>query len=147
MMRAMRVDKLTLAALEATVEIHLAGKAMTELPVLRMLAAEPDELRIRCQRLVDQLSNPPGVEIHACDSPVGGGSIPGATRPGFALRISGRNPDRLAAVLRDGSPAVQTRVTDDAVWVDVRTVAEADMDILGQRLGDALSHVENESGE
>ncbi len=138
MMRAMRVDKLTLAALEATVEIHLGGRAMAELPVMRMLSAEPNTLRSRCEWLMGQLPYRDQLQVVACDSPVGGGSIPGATRPGFALKISGFNPDRLAAALRAGSPAVQTRVTDDAVWIDVRTVAEDELGTLLHRLGDAM---------
>lgn len=145
MMRAMRVDKLTLAALETTIEIHLAGRANTELPVLRMLAAEPAELRQRCEWLVDHLPDVAAAEVVACDSPVGGGSVPGATRPGYAVKLSGPDADRMSALLRDGSPAVQTRVTDDAVWIDVRTVAEEEMGTLSQRLGDAYCRVTEES--
>lgn len=141
MMRAMRVDKLTLAALEATVEIHLAGNAKHEIPVLQMLYAEPDALRDRCQRLTDALSAYSNLEILPCDSPVGGGSVPGAARPGYAIKINVDNVDELAKILREGSPAVQTRVTDDAVWIDVRTIAEEEMEPLQQRLSLALGGV------
>ncbi|MDG2223217.1 MAG: L-seryl-tRNA(Sec) selenium transferase, partial [Rubripirellula sp.] len=105
MMRAMRVDKLTLAALEATVEIHLAGRAMVELPVLRMLAADPQGLHERCEELKQRLPDQNCLDVVPCDSPVGGGAIPGATRPGFALRIRGRNANSIARMLREGTPA------------------------------------------
>lgn len=147
MMRAMRVDKLTLAALEATVEIHLAGRAMDELPVLRMLAADQQSLRDRCEELIQTLPDQSCIDVVSCESPVGGGAIPGATRPGFAVKVYGRNANRVARMLREGNPAVQTRVTDDAVWVDVRTIATEEMEDLRQRLADVLGQVEVESDE
>jgi len=145
MMRAMRVDKLTLAALEATIEIHLAGDAMSELPVLQMLAAEPDALRARCEWLLERLPATSDIEIVPCDSPVGGGSVPGATRAGFALKIRCVDADRFSAMLRGSTPAIQCRVTDGAVWIDVRTVAQNEMEPLAERLGDAFRRVTDET--
>ena len=77
-MRAMRVDKLTLAAFEATTEIHLAGDAFSELPTLQMIVDRCDEVRSRCERLRWPFRGFVRSEIVACQSQVGGGSAPGA---------------------------------------------------------------------
>lgn len=138
MMRAMRVDKLTLAALEATTEIHLAGEAMAEIPILKMLSAKPSEIQRRCAQVRDYVEGEVG--IVACESQVGGGSVPGATIASFGLKISSPHADRLAAALRRGSPAVQARVTDDCVLLDLRTVAEDELQPLAEILRHALQH-------
>ena len=127
LMRAFRVDKLTLAALEATSEIHLAGNAWTEIPTLRMLALSTEQIKASCEQLVAAIG---GIETHVhveivpCQSQVGGGSIPGSSLDSFALRLTGPPPDRLANAMRSGAQAVQTRVSEDAVLIDLRTVAE-----------------------
>jgi L-seryl-tRNA(Ser) seleniumtransferase len=138
MMRALRVDKLTLAGLEATAEIHLAGNGMAEIPVLQMLAASADQIRARCESVQTRLGHPPDISIVACESPVGGGSIPGAELASYALKISSPHADRLAERLRTGSPAIQGRVTEDCLMLDLRTVAESDLETLADRLGDAI---------
>ena len=141
MMRAMRVDKVTLAALEATTEIHLAGNAMTELPLLRMISRQPSEIRANCERVICRLPEVAGfhVGIAACEAQVGGGSIPGISIPSFAIRIAGASSDDLAKRLRLGTPAVQPRVSDGSLLLDLRSVADADLDALTTRLCDALS--------
>lgn len=134
LMRALRVDKLTLAALEATTEIHLAGNGLSEIPVLKMLAVTAEEIRARCESLAARLDSVPSVSVIPCQSPVGGGSVPGAELDSFALKISTPHADRLAERLRTGSPAVQGRVAEDCVILDLRTVAEAELDTLADCL-------------
>ncbi len=140
MMRAMRVDKVTLAALEATAEIHLAGNAMKEIPLLRMIATPAEHLRERCQAVVEKLPIVVGIDVRvvAADSQVGGGSIPGVSIPSYAIRIAGVASDDLARKLRLGTPAVQSRVTDDSLLLDFRSVAESETDLLATRLIDVL---------
>jgi L-seryl-tRNA(Ser) seleniumtransferase len=115
--RALRVDKLTLAALEAT----LAGP---ETPTAAALHAEPEPLRRRADALADRLADA-GIEARAVSSAavVGGGGAPGVTLPSAAVAL----PERYAAALRAGRPAVLGRVDDGRCLLDLRTVpAEAD---------------------
>jgi L-seryl-tRNA(Ser) seleniumtransferase len=109
--RAVRADKLALAALEAT----LAGGPP---PVRQALHADADELRRRTDTLAEAL----GVPVVAHDGRVGGGGAPGVPLPGWALRL----PERLARPLRTGDPAVLPRVHDGACLIDLRCVPAAD---------------------
>ncbi|HST67252.1 MAG TPA: L-seryl-tRNA(Sec) selenium transferase, partial [Mycobacteriales bacterium] len=114
--RALRVDKLTLAALEAT----LRGPAV---PVARFLAADPVGLRVRADRLAGLL-RAHGVDAVAVDSTaaVGGGGAPGVTLPSVAVSL----PASYAAALRGGDPAVLGRVAGGRCLLDLRAVEETD---------------------
>jgi L-seryl-tRNA(Ser) seleniumtransferase len=83
-------------------------------------------------------------QVTPCQSQVGGGSVPGSTLESYGLKITGGHADRLAKLLRAGSPAVQTRVTDDCVLLDLRTVAESELKPLSARLCDALQRLGDE---
>lgn len=141
MMRAMRVDKLTLAALEATTEIHLAGNASRELPTLRMLSTGADAVRSSCEVLRERIADLCRVEIVPCESQVGGGSVPGAVLASFGIKICVPQVDRLAHALRAGAPAVQARVIDESLLLDLRTVAEDEFESLVSRLRDSLGSI------
>jgi L-seryl-tRNA(Ser) seleniumtransferase len=114
--RAVRADKLTLAALEATVG------AGGESPVTQALHADPDRLRSRAERLATAL----GASVVAHDGRVGGGGAPGVPLPGWAVRL----PEAAAEALRTGDPAVLPRVHDGACLLDLRCIPEADDDRL-----------------
>lgn len=107
--RALRVDKLTLAALEAT----LTGPPT---PVERALTADVDGLRVRARRLAEQL---PGAEVVACTAAVGGGGAPEVELPSAGLSL----PESYAAALRTGTPAVVGRVEGGRCVLDLRAVA------------------------
>lgn len=109
--RAVRADKLALAALEATV----AGEAP---PVVEALHADPGQLRRRTDRLAQAL----GVPVVPHDGRVGGGGAPGFALPGWALQL----PEALARLLRTGSPAVLPRVHDGSCLIDLRCVPVGD---------------------
>ncbi|WP_236979716.1 MULTISPECIES: L-seryl-tRNA(Sec) selenium transferase [Mycobacterium] len=113
--RAVRADKLTLAALEATVR---AGTS----PVTQALHADPAALRARAERLAAAVAAP--VVPH--DGRVGGGGAPGVPLPGWAVRL----PESAAAALRTGRPAVLPRVHDGACLLDLRCIPESDDDRL-----------------
>lgn len=128
--RALRIDKLTLAALEATLRHYLdPAEALREIPVLRMLAAKPDELRRRSQRLASQLQVALGADVNVTVIPatgqVGGGALPLAELPGFAIAIAPQtlSVETLATRLRQGRPPVLGRIQDDRLLLDLRTVA------------------------
>ncbi|HSV67210.1 MAG TPA: L-seryl-tRNA(Sec) selenium transferase [Mycobacteriales bacterium] len=128
--RALRVDKLTLAALEAT----LRGP---EPPVRRMLTADVAVLRARAGRLVDELCAAGcTAEVAECESAVGGGGAPGVTLPSVAVSL----PTWYAEPLRLGEPPVLARVERDRTLLDLRTVEPASDQLLAdavRRAGDA----------
>src|SRR5690606_22605452 len=122
----LRVDKLTLAALEATLEIHRAGRAFEEIPVLRQLSLDAGEIRLRAERLLEQLRHqsrrPEAFSLQSVSSASGGGALPEQTLPSWAVAISADSANDLLRRLRLGSPAVMARVQSGQVLVDLRTV-------------------------
>lgn len=121
--RAMRVDKLTLAALEAT----LRGPRV---PVDQYVHADPGQLRERTERLAAAV----GAEVVESSGRVGGGGAPGLELPGFAVALS----ESVAARLRTHRPAVLARIERGRCLVDLRCVPDADDDLVGQAITDAL---------
>ena len=131
--RALRVDKVTLAGLEATARLYLdPPRALREVPTLRMLAEAGDSVRARAQALVDALLGE-GVpaEVVASHGAVGGGTYPDVSLASWAVAL--RHPGgatALSAALRRGGTAVVARIDDDRVLLDARTVDPADTDAL-----------------
>jgi len=118
LMRAIRPDKLTLAALGATLVHYLRGEAEREVPVWRMIATAPEALEQRARSLADQI----GGTLVASRSAVGGGSLPGQTQPSWAVALQADSPDRLAARLRGADPPVISRIEADRVLLDLRAI-------------------------
>jgi L-seryl-tRNA(Ser) seleniumtransferase len=117
--RAMRVDKLQRAALEATLESHLREAVPRDVPTVAMLHADPDELRERAGRIAAELGS--DAEVVALTGAVGGGAAPDGVLPSWGVAVPG-DPDVVAARLRAGDPPVLARVEDGRVVLDVRTV-------------------------
>jgi L-seryl-tRNA(Ser) seleniumtransferase len=124
LMRAVRPDKLTIAALHATLRLHRDGRDR-EVPVMAMLRATGAELRARAEDLAARIGAP-GVEVVACGSAIGGGALPDAELPSWAVALPGP-PDRLDAALRSGEPAVVGRIADDRLLLDVRTLQDGEV--------------------
>jgi L-seryl-tRNA(Ser) seleniumtransferase len=128
LMRAFRLDKMTLAALEATLRLYLnEARALAEVPGLRMLGAPAAELRDRAERLAGELRQVAGVAAAAVREDVayvGGGSLPDQTMPTWVVEITARDVGdaELAHRLRTGEPAVVGRVTGGKLCLDVRTI-------------------------
>ena len=123
--RALRVDKLAIAALNATLASYLAGTEREEIPIWRMLALGEAELRPRAEAWARAAGD--GGRVVESRSVIGGGAAPGAGRPTWcaALRADG-GADRLARALREADPPIVARVEDGAVLLDPRTVDERD---------------------
>ena len=130
--RAMRPDKVTLAAVAATLAIYRAGRAEAEIPVWRMIAAGPDALRERAEVLASKIGD--GAEVVATEATVGGGSLPGETLPSFGVALSGGSADRILAALRRGTPPVVGRIEGGRIILDLRTVDPG----LDERLAAAM---------
>lgn len=145
MMRALRVDKVTLAALEATVELHLKGLATQEIPLLRMMHTSQDEVRDRCNRVLKSLkdSGESVVEVIDCISEIGGGSVPGSKINSAALQIHGPPADRFAAQLRTASPSILATIRDNKVRLDLRTVRPSEVDQLVSGINTAFQAMRN----
>ena len=126
LMRALRVDKLTYAALEATLVEYAAGRAAETVPVARMLATSLETLHARAEALAARLSAVPGwrATVEAGDSLVGGGSAPGARLPTslVVLSVQGCTASALELALRHHNPPVIARIEDDRVLLDLRAV-------------------------
>ncbi|SMC00160.1 L-seryl-tRNA(Sec) selenium transferase [Thermanaeromonas toyohensis ToBE] len=144
--RALRIDKLTLAALEATLRAYRdPQRAREEIPTLRLLTLPQEELERRAQKLYRLLkrSELPGVEIKLVQvvSQAGGGSLPLAELPswGIAIRPLGLNAVELAARLRQGEPPVLTRIQDEAILLDLRTVLPGEEVDIVRALARALA--------
>jgi L-seryl-tRNA(Ser) seleniumtransferase len=133
--RALRVDKMTLAALDATLVEHQQGRAHERLPVLRMIGAPLDELRARASGFAQALAAAaPALAPVLVDSEskVGGGAAPDLGLPTVAIALDpgAEGPDVLARVLRGGSPPVVVRVAEGRVLIDLRTVPPDDEGLL-----------------
>jgi L-seryl-tRNA(Ser) seleniumtransferase len=143
--RAARADKMTFAALEATLELYRdADTALREIPVLRMLTLPSEELARRARSLAEAIgaSCPatPRPRLTEGSSVTGGGSFPGAALPTtlVVLEPGPRGADALALALRMGTPSVVTRVANGAVVLDPRTLPVERFADLAAALGRAL---------
>jgi L-seryl-tRNA(Ser) seleniumtransferase len=138
LMRAVRADKMTYAALEATLGEWAQPDRRLEIPVYRMLTMTGEEIGRRAQTLVARLALVEDVRAHLVGgaSTIGGGSAPGSTLPTTLVAIArdGTSAAALDAHLRAHAPPVVARIQDDVVVVDLRTVAPADDDVIVQAL-------------
>jgi L-seryl-tRNA(Ser) seleniumtransferase len=141
--RAVRVDKTTLAALEATLRLYRdPERARTEIPAVRMLAADVEGLRDRAERVVLLLAET-GVEAATveCRSVVGGGTYPGVELPSYGVRIAPKadSAEAVARTLRTGDPSIVVRVESEALFIDVRTLLPGEEEVLASRLVEVLA--------
>lgn len=135
--RAMRPDKVVLAALAATLRLYRAGLARTEIPIWRQIAVPEAELERRTKAIAATVSDPQVVAAPSI-STVGGGSLPGQTQRSWSVAIESGSPDRLLARLRGGVPAVIARIVDDHVVLDLRAIEPEDDAILPAAIRAAL---------
>ena len=125
--RAVRIDKMSLASLTATLTPYLTGQAETTIPVWRMISAHPDAVRGRAEAWSAAIAAAVGVEtaVLPARSAIGGGSLPGETLPSWTLSISpngGGSPESLLSALRAQPTPVIGRIEEDTVRLDPRTV-------------------------
>lgn len=128
--RALRVDKITLAALEAVLGLYLHPEALSqELPALRLLTRPQPDIQQQAERLLPRiaaaLNDIATVSIEACKSQIGSGAMPVDVLPSAAFKLmptrgGGRAPERLAKQLRQLEQPIIGRVADGALWLDLR---------------------------
>jgi L-seryl-tRNA(Ser) seleniumtransferase len=133
--RALRVDKLTIAALEATLSIYLQGR-LDDIPALRMIGLSKSEISLRAERLAKRISARPGFAavLRDGESVIGGGSTPGQALPTslVAVRHHQHSATELEEMLRRQKPAILGRVEQDDFLLDLRTVGEEQEDKIAQ---------------
>jgi L-seryl-tRNA(Ser) seleniumtransferase len=143
MSRALRVDKLVYAALEATLSSYLRERAVEEIPVLRMLALAPEEIRRRAAALVERLSPLSDLSLGVEEgiSRVGGGAAPDTEIPTWvvALRSPTASAESILAALRRHRPPVIARISEDRVLLDLRTIAPEEEAILAEAIKAVIS--------
>jgi L-seryl-tRNA(Ser) seleniumtransferase len=122
--RAFRADKLCLAALSATLDHYRKGEALTHIPVWQIISAPLAELKATAEQWATALTDISGmqVSVQPSQSTVGGGSLPGASMPTWALAIQTPQPDALLARLRGLPKPIIARIEHDIVLLDPRTV-------------------------
>lgn len=133
--RAMRADKLCLAALNATLLHYLKDEALREIPLWRMLSEPAEEIGWRAESWVAVLGLG---QVLPSVSTIGGGSLPGETLPTHVVALSVPAPNALAARLRAQNPPIIARVADDLVLLDPRTVQESEEHALITGVSTAL---------
>lgn len=141
--RAVRTDKVTLAALTATLRLYRDPEAARrEIPILRMLHADVPGLEAQAGALAERLPSQVHPRVVPTRAAVGGGSFPGIELESraVALRPPGLSAAELARRLRVGEPCVVAVVKDGAVLLDVRTLLEGDQDLVARAVRDALPH-------
>ena len=121
--RAVRLDKIALAGLQATLTHYEKGEAVNSVPVWRMISRPIDEIRRQARRWTRQL-RASGLEAETTEgrSTIGGGSLPGATLPTWWVALKVASPDAFSERLRQGEPPIIARIEGDRVVLDPRTV-------------------------
>jgi L-seryl-tRNA(Ser) seleniumtransferase len=143
LLRAMRVDKLTLAALDATLDSYLRGEE-AELPVWRMALLDPESIRSRAEAVIDLLDPPEETylaEVVEGFSTTGGGSAPGSQIPTCIIKVTPRRggPAELTAALLAADPPVVTRQEEGSVLLDLRTAQPEQDGAVASALSGALA--------
>ena len=133
--RALRADKLCLAALSATLLHYLKDEAERAIPIWQMISKTPEQNQARAHHWAELLGTG---EVIPGQSTVGGGSLPGETQPTFLLAIKSSHPNRLMSRMRAQRPPIVARVENDRVVLDPRTVLPEEEGALLVGLQNAL---------
>jgi L-seryl-tRNA(Ser) seleniumtransferase len=145
MARAMRLDKLTLAGFEATLLEYIdEEKAIKNIPTLRMLLQKPEELRKRANKLAKKLEREiknAHINVMADSSRAGGGALPEVDLPTCVVSIKSDiiSVNEVEERLRKGSPPIISRIKEDSLIIDVRTIRDKDLEGLVKGIRSALS--------
>jgi L-seryl-tRNA(Ser) seleniumtransferase len=143
LLRALRLDKVALAGLSATLGHYERGEALRELPVWKAIARPLGELEATARRWRDAVAaRAPRAEVRPGRSAVGGGTLPGETLPTWLLALPTSDPAALLAALRRGPAPVVARIEDGAVVLDPRTVLDGEEAALRAALELALEAVQ-----
>lgn len=143
LLRALRIDKLTLAALEGTLQLYMESNPLQEIPVLAMLATSQETCFQKAQMLAAALrqdNTELEIEVVPCEDVVGGGAYPGYTLPGYmvAISVSAMSVNECQRRLRQHNPAVISRIHQDKIAFSVRTMTDEEIACISQILNDCI---------
>ncbi len=145
LMRAIRLDKCIIAALTATFgEYRDEKRAMKNIPILRMIARKPEELRAQAEKLaaalIECMSRMAQVNVEPSTSMVGGGSLPGESQESVAVTLKPNtlSCEQLSGLLRGLPVPVISYIKEEKVWLDMRTILPEEMDIFLSELDKIL---------
>ncbi|KPU44146.1 L-seryl-tRNA(Sec) selenium transferase [Oxobacter pfennigii] len=143
--RALRPDKMTIAALEATLRIYIEeDKAIENIPTLRMITEDKEKVKLKAQRLSRMiksiLSDRAKISIIEENSQIGGGSMPLQLLPTYALAINSLNisPEVLEERLRNADIPIIARLKNDSILMDLRTVRDEELTIIKDTINKVL---------
>ncbi|MBC9785565.1 L-seryl-tRNA(Sec) selenium transferase [Heliobacterium chlorum] len=143
--RALRVDKLTIAALEATLQLYLDPEKVREkIPILRFINRKPEMIHQQAQTFVDELQRSQSeltVRLHPSTSQIGGGALPEVELPSWSVVLTPKegSAQSLAESLRQGRIPVMGRIQEEALCLDMRTLSTEDVAELGKLIIEAIS--------
>ena len=153
--RALRVDKIAIAALEGTLLEYLSGNPLENIPIIRMLATSPEELKDKAGELADKIrSNTENwyklrdIAIKPTEDMVGGGAYPTLRLPGYAVQlefVSGAL-EEIARELRLMRPALLARLQDNKMLINVRTLINGDDELIVKNLQELIKKEDISSG-
>lgn len=150
MARALRVDRVTLAALQATLELYFEPEKLSDrLPTLRMISMPAEDIRKRAERVAEAASRTAGdaaeVSVAEDESRIGGGALPGSAIPTHVVVISPRDvsADDFAFQLRKGKVPVVGRISEGRIMLDLRTVKTSEDDLLINLIGEVFARIRN----
>jgi L-seryl-tRNA(Ser) seleniumtransferase len=133
--RAVRADKISLAGISATLLHYLKDEAEREIPIWKMIAMKPGQVKARAEMWRAKLGQG---EVVEAESTVGGGSLPGESMRSYALSLSIKSPDIFMKKLREQNPPVIARTENDKILLDPRTVLPDQENALLNVLQEAL---------
>lgn len=137
--RALRVDKTTIAGVQANLSHYLAGEALSRIPIWQMISMTQEEIAQRARALLRALGSAArGCELLSGSSMVGGGSLPEEALPTTLIALPGHDAASQARSLRTGRPSVVARIQDERVLLDLRTVLPRQESALAGRLRELL---------
>ena len=143
LMRALRVDKIIYAALEATLLEHVTGRANRTIPVITMISESIESLQSRAQKIVKALAKTKSLAltIELNQSVIGGGTTPGVQIPSCIIKVQldGCSPDKLEMLFRKTTPPIIGRIHKDCVLLDLRTVQPSEDSDLTNALKELTS--------
>lgn len=138
--RAIRVDKMTFAAMEETLKKYRDEKvALRDIPVLSMISASPEEMKAKAERLlkvIEEKTEGYSLEVAAVEDQIGGGSAPMVRLPGYAVSVTSDSctTKAIERLLRKSSIPVIARINDDRLLLCVRTIMEDEFDAVAEAL-------------
>jgi L-seryl-tRNA(Ser) seleniumtransferase len=146
--RALRIDKLTLAALEATLRLYRdEAQAVRRIPTLRMLLCQRTEIEDRARRLAEGLQDlrEPRLSVTLCDltSRAGGGALPLMDLPSccVGIALAGQSPNRIETALRTGRPPIIGRIENDLYIIDPRTLQDDELETIVAAFAELLKRM------